>query len=76
MPHGNATSHLLFGSSLAAQTAKDLAVSLQWLGNGIHPWPGNFCTLCVWPKKTQKKAVLFGERETVFALKVLEFLII
>ena len=41
------------------QWVKDLALSLQWPGWLLwcrgDPWPGNFHTLWVWPKKKKKK---------------------
>ena len=41
--------------------AKDLALSLQWLGwllwHRSDPWPGNFCMLWSWPKKKREKGV-------------------
>ena len=42
-------------SSLVAPWVKDLALSLLWLGlllsRDFHPWPRNFHTPWVWPKK-------------------------
>ena len=45
------------GSYLVEQQVKDPVQSLQQLGlllrYGLDPWPGNFHTLWVWPKKVQ-----------------------
>ena len=34
-----------------AQWVKDPVLSLQQLGHGFDPWPGNFHMPLVWPKK-------------------------
>ena len=45
---------LQLGSSLVAQWVKDLALLLL-CGVAFHPWPGNFHTLGVQPKKKKKE---------------------
>ena len=51
---------IIIRSSLVAQLIKDLMLSLLW--HRFCPWPGNFCMLCVQPKK---------EKESVIRIKIL-----
>ena len=47
------------GSSLVAQQAKDLPLSLLWLGlqlwHGFNPWPRNFHMPWAWPKENNRQ---------------------